>query len=262
MRDHADHLVGRLGLHQKAGVDENALAARHEGKAGIVSQERKSTTVLKFTGAQYRGEQMVCDGDKFSVAATTASQHRSIFGEFVWSQSVLLREGLLGGELTTAWALSNLDAHKPKLSYGGLKKFDGHQVHDLRYHPAKDNDMDIHMYFDAESFQHVATVYSIKLLSGLAGAVAPLSDQAGLTSTTSSPGSDPTQSASQKNTRYTIEERFSDFKATDGITLPSHYNIHFTQELQNGTTTLYEWDATLDQVSHNVSLDPRNFQVK
>src|SRR5262249_49320075 len=149
-----------------------------DGKAGIVSEQKKYTTVLKFSGTQYRGEQMVCDGEKFSVATTTSSQHRSIFGEFVWSQGVLLREGLLGGELSTAWALSNLDAHKPNLTYGGLKKFDGRQVHDLRYHPAKSSDMDIHMYFDAETFQHVATVYSIKLLSGLAGAVAPLSDQA------------------------------------------------------------------------------------
>jgi hypothetical protein len=235
------------------------------GTAGIVSEARKSVLVLKFADNQYKGEQMVCDGDKFYIAATTSSHHRSNLGEFIWSQSLILREGLLGGELSTAWALENLDADKPQLSYGGLKKFDGKQVHDLRYRSRKGNDMDIHMYFDPETFQHVATVYKISLAAGLAGSSPSLTDQTGLTSQTNNPSggvSDPTASAKQQETRYTLEERFSDFKAADGITLPSHYEIQFTQELQDGRTTLYEWDATFDQVSHNVTLDPRNFQVK
>ena len=76
------------------------------------------------------------------------------------------------------------------------------------------------------------------------------------------PASDPAQSSKQRQIRYTLEERFSDFKTADGITLPSHYNIHFTQELQDGKTTIYEWDMTATDVSENMSLDPRNFQVK
>lgn len=236
-----------------------------EGSAGIVSEERKSTLVLKFSDNQYHGEQMVCDGDKFYIANTTASHRRSILGEFVWSQSLILREGLLGGELSTAWTLDNLDVNKPQLSYGGLKKFDGKQVHDLRYRSKKGTDMDIHIYFDAETFQHVATVYKITLPAGLGGASPSATDQVGLSSQANNPSggvSDPTASAHQQETRYTLEERFSDFKTADGMTLPSHYEIHFTQELQDGRTTLYEWDATFNQVSHNVTLDPRNFQVK
>ncbi len=236
-----------------------------EGSAGIVSEERKSTLVLKFADNQYHGEQMVCDGDKFSIASTTSSHHRSVLGEFIWSQSLILREGLLGGELSTAWALNNLNANKPQLSYGGLKKFDGKQVHDVRYRSKKGTDMDIHMYFDADTFQHVATVYKITLAAGLGGAGSSLSDQAGLTNSVNNPSggvSDPTASARQQETRYTLEERFSDFKTADGLTLPSHYDVHFTQELQDGHTSVYEWDATFDQVSHNVPLDARNFQVK
>jgi hypothetical protein len=233
-----------------------------EGTAGIVSEQRKSTLVLKFNDGQYRGEQMVCDGDKFSIAATTSSHRRSVLGEFIWSQSLILREGLLGGELSTAWALQNLDSNHPQLSYGGLKKFDGRQVHDLRYRSKKGNDMDIHLYFDPQTFQHVASVYKITLASGLGGFAPSISDQAGLTQGTGGGVSDPTQSARQQETRYTLEERFSDFKTADGITLPSHYDIHFTQELQDGRTSLYEWDATFDKISHNVALDPRNFVVK
>jgi len=62
--------------------------------------------------------------------------------------------------------------------------------------------------------------------------------------------------------RYTIEERFSDFKTTDGLTLPEHYTNHFTEELQNGHTTVFEWEITANEVSTNMSVDPRNFLVK
>jgi hypothetical protein len=73
---------------------------------------------------------------------------------------------------------------------------------------------------------------------------------------------DITQTAKQREIRYTIEEQFSDFKTADGVTLPSKYVIQFNQELQNGTTEVYEWDIATDEVSNNVGLDPRNFQVK
>ena len=38
--------------------------------------------------------------------------------------------------------------------------------------------------------------------------------------------------------RYRLSEKFSDFKIADGVTLPTHYDIQFTQELQNGRTSL------------------------
>ena len=36
VRDHADHLVRRLRLHQRAGVDEDVVPVEHEGVEGIV----------------------------------------------------------------------------------------------------------------------------------------------------------------------------------------------------------------------------------
>ena len=106
------------------------------------------------------------------------------------------------------------------------------------------------------------TTYTITLASGLGGFSPSSSDQAGLTTPSNAPGADVTQSARQKQTRYTIEERFSDFKTTEGLTLPTKYVIHFTEELQSGATNVFEWDLTADEVSNNKPLDPRNFQVK
>jgi hypothetical protein len=232
-----------------------------EGKGAVVSEERKLNIMMKFPN-EYKGEQFITDGDQSYIAATTSAHRRTTFGEFLRSQPVILQDGLLGGAMSTAWALSNLERNHPHLSSGGLKKVDGWQVVDLRYQPKKSNDMDIHLYFDPETYRHVETVYSIVLATGFGNSVPSISDQSGLTSSSGMPASDPAQSSKQRQIRYTLEERFSDFKTADGITLPSHYNIHFTQELQDGKTTIYEWDMTATDVSENMSLDPRNFRVK
>ncbi|MFZ0772461.1 MAG: hypothetical protein WCA49_05440 [Candidatus Sulfotelmatobacter sp.] len=68
--------------------------------------------------------------------------------------------------------------------------------------------------------------------------------------------------ADQGQTRYTIEERFSDFQADNGITLPRHYDLRYTQEPQNGASRAYDWDMTADKVLTNIPLDPANFQIK
>lgn len=232
-----------------------------EGKSAVVSEEHKLNILMKFAN-DYKGEQFISDGNKSSVAATTSEHRRTIFGEFVMSQPVLLQDGLLGGALSTAWALSNVDSNHPRLNVNGLKKVDGKPLLDLRYQPKRSTEMDIHMYFDPETYRHVQTVYTITLASGLGGSVPSMSDMVGLTTQAGQSGSDPTRSSKQQQIRYTLEERFSDFNTTDGITLPTHYNIHFTQEAQDGKTTVYEWDVMANEVSENMSLDPRNFQVK
>ena len=234
-----------------------------QGTSALVSEGRKSVLMIKLANNDYRGEQFVTDGEKVSVAATTSSHKWSDLGEFVRAQDQVVREGLLGGELTTAWALLNLSENKAKLNFDGQRKVDGRSAYQLTYHSRKRDDLTIHLYFDAQTFQHIMTTYAITLASGLGGFSPSTSDQAGLTTAPSSTaGADITQSSRQKETRYTIEERFSDFKTAEGITLPTQYVIHFTEELQNGTTLVYEWDLAADEISNNKPLDPRNFQVK
>jgi hypothetical protein len=233
-----------------------------QGTSALVSEGRKSVLMIKLASSDYHGEQFVTDGDKVSVVATTANHKWSDVGEFVRSQDQIIREGLLGGELTTAWAMLNLGENKPKLSYDGEKKADGQSAYQLTYHSKKRDDLTIRLYFDSENYRHVMTTYSITLASGFGGFVPSTSDQAGLTTPSTTPGPDITQSSKQKEVRYTLEERFSDFRTAEGLTLPTKYVIHFTEELQNGTTKLFEWDVSADEVSNNRSLDPKNFQIK
>ena len=133
------------------------------GKSFFVSEGVKRQFLMKINDRNYRGEQWIYDGDKDSVSFSLTQLKRSQFGEFLYTQPVPLREGLLGGLLTTAWPLLDPAQHEAKLSYQGLKKVDGRELHDLVYKPKKGADYEIHLYFDPETFHHVMTLYTITI---------------------------------------------------------------------------------------------------
>ena|ERR1017187_8658426 len=97
----------------------------------------------------------------------SARQARSAFGNFVFVQDAVIREGLLGGVLSTAWPLLNLDERKAKVSFDGLKKIDGQELYELRYRPHKNTDLEIHLYFDPQTYRHVETTYSYSVTQSL-----------------------------------------------------------------------------------------------
>jgi hypothetical protein len=214
-----------------------------DGKAQMVSEGRKLVFMMKLPNNLYRGEQFVFDGEKDKVAFSGAQQTRSALGNFVFVQDAVIREGLLGGVLSTAWPLLNLNDRKAKLSFDGLKKVDGQELYELRYRPRKSTDLEINLYFDPQTCRHVETTYSYSVSEGLTS------------------GGE-TAAAQQVPNRYRLTEKFSDFKTVDGVTLPTHDDIQFSQELQGGHTSLTEWDLKGLDVSTNAPVDPRNFEVK
>jgi hypothetical protein len=152
-----------------------------EGTSGLVSERNKLNFLLKFANQDYRGEQFITEGDKVYVAATLANHKRSSFADLVHNQDQIVREGLLGGTLSTAWALLSLDRNQPRLKYEGMKKVDGRQLHDLLYQCKKSGEMNIHLYFEPETFRHVMTVCTITLAAGLGTSVPSPTDQFAMT---------------------------------------------------------------------------------
>jgi len=215
---------------------------RLEGKTGLVSEGRKLRYMVKFAQTDYRGENVAFNGDRISVSFSTSNQSRSAFAAFIAAQDVILRDGLLGGTLSTAWPLLDLEGRKAKLILEGLKKVDGRQLYQVRYEPAKRADAQITLYFEPDTFRHVKTVYATSIGNNVGG--------------------DITQSSKLQAERTTLEERFNDFKTVEGLTLPSHWNLQFTWELPSGTTSVTEWDLKEDQITNNMGLDPKNFEVK
>jgi outer membrane lipoprotein-sorting protein len=228
-------------------------AGTMDGKAVVVSEQGKLRLLFKFSNNIYKGEQVVSDGNRIEVAATTQEKTRSPLGDYMYTQDAAIHEGLLGGVLSTAWPLLDLDAHKAKVYYQGLKNIDGHQVYDLRYKPKKGSDQEIDLFFDQETYRHVMTVYKLSIHPTLSRGVTYQGQQVA--------SGDEVQSR-QQETRYRVEERFSDFKTADGITMPMHYSLHFSRELQSGATSVSEWDVAINAITENAPLDPRNFEPK
>jgi hypothetical protein len=213
------------------------------GKSVMASEDNKLQLLLKVNANAYHGEKFVRSGDKTFVFGTYDDATRSEFGEFLRSQDSPLREGLLGGVLSTGWPLLDLNGHGAKLHIEGRKKIDGAELLAASYRPKKSSDLNITLYFDPNTFRHVMTLYTTSRSSGI-----------GL-------GGEQ-ESARRNEARYRIEERFGDFKEVDGVTLPFHYDLRYQQELQTGFTKLVEWDVTASSIQNNVSLDPRNFEIR
>jgi hypothetical protein len=217
-------------------------AGTSSGSWKAASEEHKAFLQMVFNGVNWRGERFITDGDKTSIASATANYHRSAFAEFINSYSFIMRDGLLGGELSVHWCLQDAGDHRFKLENIGLKKIDGRDLQGLEYFSKNNNEMKIRLYFDPETGRHVMTVYEVNQDASIAH-----SD---------------TATARRNDVRYVIEERFSDFQTDAGITLPRLYDLRFSQELQNGSTSLYDWSMVAEKVANNVSLDPKSFELK
>jgi len=213
-----------------------------DGKFVFASRGPESNFLFKINASAYRGEQFICDGNKISVAGTYNDKTRSEFGDFVLPQSVLLRDSLLGGVWSTNWPLLDVEGHKAHLHFEGSKKIDGRTLLALRYLPGKSTDLDIMMYFDPETYQHVMTIYRMEPSTSIVGGE--------------------TAQAGKSSRRYQLEESFSDFHTADGLTLPTHYDLRYTLEGESGFTKTVEWEVTNASISNNMPIDDRSFQIK
>ncbi len=202
-----------------------------KGSAGLYCDGRKLKIVMKFPGVPaYPGEQWLFDGNQ-AMVAMTAPGARSEIGNFLFNYQEVLREGLLGGTLSTAWPLLDVASRQAKLSYQGLKKVDGRELHQLTYQPKKGgSNLEIRLYFEPETFRHVRTVYYLNLGGGI--------------------GSDVGQHVDE--IRYTLVETFSDFQTLDGLTLPSRWTLQF--EIQPSRRGMMEWSMKMERMKHNIEM--------
>ena len=97
-----------------------------QGRAVMASSGEKNFFGFSMNAADYPSEKFSYDGNKPKVAYVRVGA-RSILGNFIDSNSVLLEESLLGGTLSTSWALRSFDEKKAKISFEGTKKIDGRE---------------------------------------------------------------------------------------------------------------------------------------
>lgn len=213
-------------------------AVELSGPAQVASDGDKFLLAMVFPSNNYPHEKASFDGKNLVIGVLTQGG-RSVLGNFLSSQPSLMKHGLIGGVLSSAWPLYNLDRRDAKLSYSGMDKINGKPVHKLKYIPRHTGDLNINLYFDANTFQHVRSQYDY-VVSARQGAVAEAS-------------------VSQRDNRFKLVEEFSDFQPTGKLMLPHTYTIDLTVELPNRTQTL-EWTINLQQFAFNETIDPLVFK--
>jgi hypothetical protein len=211
------------------------------GKIAFGSEGNKLLMAMTFPSPEYVGEKFGYDGKKFTVGYLKPGV-RSTLGSFILIHSEVFKEGLMGGGLSSAWPLLNVGERKAKLEYAGTDKIDNLPVHKLKYLPKGGSDLEIALFFDANTFRHVRTQYSRVTGSRLSGG-----------------GID--AQASQRASRYKMTEDFSDFKTEGGLTLPHGYKLLLEIETTNGNSA-HRWEMTLDQFALNEEIDDNTFNVE
>ena len=209
-----------------------------EGPASFLSQGNKFRFSIDFNHLNYRAERITFDGEECYVG-NIAPGVRSQLGDFFYQYDDFVKEGLLGGVLSTAWPLADIEERRPKLDYRGLKKIDDQELLELRYRMRKGGgDFNINLYFDPETFHHIASIYKLRIN-------APM-------------GRTPEESARQVETRLIVEEWFGNFQTWQGLDLPSHWTIRYTIEDSQGTR-MFKWESVFNRALHNMAIDPRMF---
>jgi hypothetical protein len=210
-----------------------------EGGSVLASTSDKSLVSIVYGNSEYPYERVGFDGKRVTVSEIRPGQ-RSTIGRFFMQHEELLREGLLGGTLSSAWPLLDATAKNAKLKYAGTKKVNNREAHVLKYEPRKSSGLEIRFFFDSETFQHIRTEYEQRLVQGM----------------TSQPG----QTQQQGDSITKLIEEFSDFKTEGGLSLPHAYRLQLSIE-SNSRRVLQDWEFTLTKFVFNQPMSDQEFDV-
>ncbi len=210
------------------------------GKFIIASSTEGALFGINLDSNTVRLDKFSYDGKKMRIGFIQPGV-RSFLGGFILSYDTVLKEGLLGGTLSSSWALLNVESRKAKLKYDGTEKIDGTETYIVEFEPKGGADISIKMYFDVKKFQHLRTEYS-RVIGARLG-------RGGVDS-----------SGRETETRYKLIEDFSNFKKFGELTLPSSYKINYT--VGGGAATVnYLWKFKVTDASFNQPLGDNAFDI-
>lgn len=211
-----------------------------DGKIVMASAAEKALLGMTFPLPSYPSETVTFDGKKLKVAFTI-SNSRSALGDFLFRYQEVVKQGLLGGTLTSGWTLYDEGRRKPRLEYDGIKKVNGVEAHVISYLPKGGSDVDIRLFFDVATHRHIRTEYR-RMISA-------------------SQGGSPETSSQKRGQRQVMIEEFSDFRNESGLTLPHSHRIYLLLDGETETRE-FEWIAAYNQFFFNQQLDASAFNTE
>ena len=216
-----------------------------EGRVAMISDPLKSRFSLDLGHLVYSGEQFISDGKKVEIQyIRNETQSRSDLGMFFYRYPQLIKNGIWGGSLTRTWALLNHDAKDLRLRYQGVTDRDGKQMHEASIDCRGCGEIEVRLFFEADTFRHVLTTYSLV--------------------TPSAPTENRSLNKPMKDApfvRYTMEEQFSNFHAQAGVTQPTEWLVRYTRDQANHPVML-ELESRFEIQIINNRFDPALFEAK
>jgi hypothetical protein len=189
--------------------------ASFDGDGNLLSDGMSSRFALRFGAKEYPGE------------------------GFVFENDFLLKEGLLFGSLSSAWALQHIAQKQPRLEVTGIKTVNGRSLWEMKYTPKKGNAaIQTYLYFDTETFRHVRSQYRSELVSPEFQNI----------------------DTNALKAHYTITEDFDDFSDVDGITRPHSYKLDLVIDSRSKEFA-GSWTYAIKQAVRNQVLDRQLFAV-
>lgn len=214
-------------------VFESKLPQRKSaGRVAIVSDKSNLLFISSFTSESYPFEKIGVFGGKINIPFVT-SGIRSPLGDFLWEHPSILKSGLFSGSMSLTWSLLEENLKKGKLNLAGTKKIDGRRAYVIEYFTeGSSNELKIRLYFDTETFQHIRSQYREEFA-----------------------GKEATFGTLGQANDYVVEltETFSDFKTSDGITLPNVSKVHYMGSTNKGTYE-YDWFFKVTETKFNQPL--------
>jgi hypothetical protein len=227
-------------------------SGQNTGLSVLFSKGHKSVIAMSFRNPNYPQDKFGFDGQNVSISYIKPGI-RSEIGDYIKQREQLMKQGLMGGVLSTNWALASLDEADAKVEFNGTDKLDGKPVYKLRYLPKKGSDIKITMFFDQETFHHVRTEYQQMVSARTAQTL-------GAGRTPNSSGVDASKEF-QRELRLKMVEDFSDFKEVGGLTLPQTYKISLDLERNQGGRFQADWVIKLEKFDYNQDLKDAWFDV-
>jgi hypothetical protein len=218
-----------------------------EGQSLIISEGHKLGMILKYAGFDYPGEHFAFNGNDATVSCIDLFDKRSNLGGFIKKFHGIMREGLLGGTLSVAWPLLDVQERQPKLTYN-KREVERRQLHELIYNPKSQSGVEglqIKLLFDLETFRHVMTEYRFEEPGQVSPGVSGRRD---------------TVQALSDPSFHVLREKFDNFSEVDGLMLPHRYTIEYS--VTSMYSSLTYWKVEVKQLLHNAPIDPQLFKAE
>lgn len=230
------------------------MSGQMNGTSMLVSEGSQAGIGMMFDDINYPGEYFAYDGKNVTVGHIKPGL-RSPIADFIYRYNKVMKNGIVGGVLSSAWPLLDIKRNRPNMK-ARKTKVDGAELYEIEYRP-RDNhgEMTIRMYFDPETYRHVSTEYKVRTDNDMtAGGNNPFNSNEN--------SSILAISQVRGESFYTLTERFDDFRKVGALTLPYSYTIDYMIDGTNQPGFIAKWKISAIDIGFNTpNIDKNLFKA-